>query len=51
MSAFAATDFNIVCWALGGFIALFGLVSYLLKEKLYLSEACRAHRSVEAGCG
>lgn len=27
---------------LGGFITLFGLVSYLLKEKYYLSEACAA---------
>ncbi|OBT53220.1 hypothetical protein VE04_06239 [Pseudogymnoascus sp. 24MN13] len=39
MSALAITDFNIVCWVLGGFITLFGLVSYLFKEKLYLSEA------------
>jgi len=28
-----------VCAVLGGFITLFGLVSYLLKEKFYLSEA------------
>nr|POF11557.1 na(+)/h(+) antiporter 1 [Quercus suber] len=32
-------DFNIVCATLGGFITIFGLVSYLLKEKFYLGEA------------
>lgn len=32
-------NFNIVCATLGGFITLFGLVSYLCKEKFYLSEA------------
>jgi hypothetical protein len=40
MPALAVTNFNIVCSVLGGFITLFGLVSYLLKEKFYLSEAC-----------
>ncbi|OCK74725.1 Na/H antiporter [Lepidopterella palustris CBS 459.81] len=35
----APTNFNIVCSVLGGFIAIFGLVSYLLKERFYLSEA------------
>ncbi|KAF2432162.1 hypothetical protein EJ08DRAFT_648259 [Tothia fuscella] len=39
MPTLAVVDFNIVCATLGGFIALFGLVSYLLKEKFYLSEA------------
>lgn len=34
-------NFNIVCATLGGFITLFGLVSYLCKEKFYLSEACK----------
>ncbi|KAH6898365.1 Sodium/hydrogen exchanger family-domain-containing protein [Thelonectria olida] len=33
------TNFNIVVAFLGGFISLFGLVSYLLKENYYLSEA------------
>lgn len=33
------TNFNIVLAVLGGFISLFGLVSYLLKENFYLSEA------------
>lgn len=33
------TNFNIVCAVLGGFITLFGLVSYLFKETLFLSEA------------
>jgi hypothetical protein len=39
MPILAITNFNIVCSVLGGFITLFGLVSYLFKEKLYLSEA------------
>lgn len=33
------SNFNVVCATLGGFISLFGLVSYLLKERFYLSEA------------
>jgi hypothetical protein len=40
MPTLAITNFNIVCATLGGFITVFGLVSYLLKEKFYLSEAC-----------
>ena len=39
MPTLAVVNFNIVCATLGGFISLFGLVSYLLKEKFYLSEA------------
>lgn len=35
----AVTDFNVLVALLGGFISLFGLVSYLLKENYYLSEA------------
>ena len=38
MPTLALTNFNIVCATLGGFISLFGLVSYLFKEKFYLSE-------------
>lgn len=34
------TNFNVVVAFLGGFISVFGLVSYLLKERYYLSEAC-----------
>jgi sodium/hydrogen antiporter len=34
--------FNIVCATLGGFIAIFGLVSYLFKERFYLSESCES---------
>ena len=33
------SNFNIVCATAGGFITLFGLVSYLFKERFYLSEA------------
>ncbi|KAJ5482374.1 Cation/H+ exchanger [Penicillium sp. IBT 31633x] len=40
MPALALINFNIVCATLGGFISLFGLVSYLCKERFYLSEAC-----------
>lgn len=39
MPVLAITNFNIVCSVLGGFITLFGLVSYLFKERFYLSEA------------
>ncbi|KAG6310217.1 hypothetical protein E4U44_005788 [Claviceps purpurea] len=35
----AVTDFNVVVALLGGFVSLFGLVSYLVKEKYYMSEA------------
>jgi hypothetical protein len=41
MPTLALTNFNIVCATLGGFITVFGLVSYLFKEKFYLSEACK----------
>jgi NhaP-type Na+/H+ or K+/H+ antiporter len=39
MPTLNVSNFNIVCATLGGFITLFGLVSYLLKEKFYLGEA------------
>ena len=39
MPTLSIVNFNIVCATLGGFITLFGLVSYLLKEKFYLGEA------------
>ncbi|TGZ78427.1 Sodium/hydrogen exchanger [Ascodesmis nigricans] len=35
---FAPTDFNIVCTILGGFLIVFGLISYFAKEHLFLSE-------------
>ena len=38
MPTILLSNFNIVCALLGGFITLFGLVSYLFKERLYLSE-------------
>lgn len=38
MPTISTTNFNIVCATLGGFITIFGLVSYLFKERLYLSE-------------
>lgn len=37
--ALRVSNFNIVIATLGGFLSLFGLVSYLLKEKFYLGEA------------
>jgi hypothetical protein len=39
MPTLALTNFNIVVSVLGGWISLFGLVSYLCKENFYLSEA------------
>lgn len=34
------SNYNIVVAVLGGFLSIFGLVSYLCKERFYLSEAC-----------
>lgn len=51
MPTFAITDFNIVCSVLGGFVTLFGLVSYLFKEKFYLSEACRCSKDQQDSPG
>lgn len=42
------TNFNIIVALLGGFISLFGLVSYLLKENYYLSEARESMPPVRA---
>ncbi|EXJ61098.1 hypothetical protein A1O7_05251 [Cladophialophora yegresii CBS 114405] len=39
MPTLVLTNFNIVTATLGGFITVFALVSYLLKERFYLSEA------------
>ncbi|KAJ5745253.1 Cation/H+ exchanger [Penicillium odoratum] len=39
MPTLSLINFNIVCATLGGFVSLFGLVSYLCKERFYLSEA------------
>nr|KMM64024.1 Na(+)/H(+) antiporter 2 [Coccidioides posadasii RMSCC 3488] len=39
MPTLAVTNFNVVCATLGGFVTIFGLVSHLFKEKLYLSDA------------
>lgn len=39
MPTLSLTNFNNVCAVLGGFVTLFGLVSYLLKERFYLSES------------
>jgi len=39
MPTLVVTNFKLVTAFLGGFISLFGLVSYLLKERFYLSEA------------
>lgn len=40
MPTLAVNNFNIVVSVLGGWVSLFGLVSYLCKENFYLSEAC-----------
>ena len=51
MPTLALSNFNIVCAVLGGFVTLFGLVSYLLKEKFYLSEARESDVRRENGWG
>lgn len=40
MPTLVLSNFNIVTAVLGGFITVFGLVSFLFKERFYLSEAC-----------
>lgn len=42
MPTLAVNNFNIVLSVLGGWVSLFGLVSYLCKENFYLSEACQS---------
>lgn len=44
MPTLALTNFNIVCATLGGFITVFGLVSFLLKERFYLSEPRKSRK-------
>ncbi|KAL5349608.1 hypothetical protein ACLOAV_005903 [Pseudogymnoascus australis] len=39
MPSLGVQNFNIVCSVLGGFIAVFGLISFLAKDRFYLSEA------------
>ncbi|KAK9390013.1 Cation/H+ exchanger [Lipomyces mesembrius] len=39
MPTLAINNFNLICTLLGGFVILFGLVSYLVREKMYISEA------------
>ena len=40
---FRVSDFNTLVAFLGGFLSLFGLVSYLIKEHFYLSETRRLY--------
>ena len=47
MPTLAVTNFNIVLSVLGGWISLFGLVSYLCKESYYMSEACKFITNLE----
>lgn len=39
MPTLDVSNFNIICATVGAFITLFGLVSFLCKERFYLSEA------------
>ncbi|KAL1970418.1 hypothetical protein VTN77DRAFT_5579 [Rasamsonia byssochlamydoides] len=39
MPSLELTDFNIVCSILGLFITAYGLISYVIKERFYLSDA------------
>jgi hypothetical protein len=45
MPVLATTNFNIILSVLGGWVSLFGLVSYLCKESFYLSEARKSGHS------
>jgi hypothetical protein len=49
MPTLEVDNFNIVCATLGGFIAMFGLVSYLVKEKFYMSETRKFYSCRESG--
>lgn len=44
MPSLDLSNFNIVCSLGGGFIGVFCLVSYLAKDKFYLSEARKSIR-------
>lgn len=46
MPTLATSNFNIVSATLGGFVTLFGLVSYLLKERYYMGEACKISQNL-----
>ena len=48
---FKISNFNRVAATLGGFLSVFGLVSYLLKEKFYLGEACESVLPTVRGYG
>ena len=37
---FKVSNFNRAAATIGGFLSVFGLVSYLCKERFYLGEAC-----------
>ncbi|KAF3940669.1 hypothetical protein ABW19_dt0208949 [Dactylella cylindrospora] len=39
MPHLVVSEFNIICTILGGFVLCFGLISFFVKERLYLSEA------------
>lgn len=45
MGILAVTNFNLVLSALGGWLVLFGLFSYWVKETLYLSDS-RKHSCI-----
>lgn len=50
MPTLALTNFNIVVSVLGGWISLFGLVSYLMKENFYMSEAREYNKRSAVSC-
>lgn len=50
MPTLAVNNFNIILSVLGGWVSLFGLVSYLCKENFYLSEACESPLSTFSLC-
>lgn len=49
MPTLTKSNFNIVSATLGGFVTLFGLVSYLLKERYYMGEARKRSEMYESG--
>lgn len=50
MPTLAVNNFNIGLSVLGGWVSLFGLVSFLCKEHFYLSEACECILERHSSC-
>jgi hypothetical protein len=41
---FDPSDFNVICALLGLLMSVYGLLAYLIRERCYLSDACRSNQ-------